>query len=120
MIRSADGWLVGQRPADGRWGGLWELPRVELSPDAEPAAGLRDGLAASLGVGVEVGSRLGRIRHAVSGERIELQAWSATVDDAPQAVGYQTLRWVAEFGGLAMASAQRKLLAAVAPGIAPP
>ena len=111
VIRGEAGWLVAQRPADGRWGGLWELPRVELPPDADPVEGLRDGLRDSLGVEVAPGERLGQIRHAVSGEKIELQAWSATLPGPPRPLRYQAVQWVTGFATLAMASAQRKLLA---------
>lgn len=113
VIRGPGGWLVGRRPAEGRWGGLWELPRVELPVDADPAAGLRDGLAESLGVDCEVLAYQATVRHAVSGERIELQAWTARLLAAPEPRGYDALRWTATFDNLPLSTAQRKLLRAL-------
>jgi A/G-specific adenine glycosylase len=108
-----DAFLLGQRPAEGRWGGLWELPRVELEPEADAIAGLRDGLAASLGVRPTVGARLAALRHAVSGESIELVAYAATLPDAPRPLGYAALRWVSDVEGLALPTPQRRLLARI-------
>lgn len=113
VIAGPDGWLVGRRPLDGRWGGLWELPRVELDPGADPAAGLRNGLAESLGVDVEVLASQAMVRHAVSGERIRLEAWTVRLDGDPEPVGYDALQWTWAFGELPMSTAQRKLLRAL-------
>jgi A/G-specific adenine glycosylase len=103
--------LLAQRPPEGRWGGLWELPRVELEPTADPVAGLAAGVGRALGVTVEVGQRLAERRHAVSGESIRLLAYAVELRGEPRAVGYVALRWVgADLEGLALPEAQRRIL----------
>jgi A/G-specific adenine glycosylase len=113
VIVGEEGLLLAQRPLDGRWGGLWELPRVELLPDADVPTALRDGLAAALGVAVRPGERLAAVRHGVSGERIQLEAWRCELDGVPQPVGYTAVRWVPDPTALTLSSAQRRLLAAL-------
>ncbi|MBI5832094.1 MAG: A/G-specific adenine glycosylase [Armatimonadetes bacterium] len=106
--------LLGRRPAEGRWGGLWELPRVELPPEADAAAGLAAGLAESLGADVTVGAELARLRHAVSGERIVLVGHAATLVGQPRELAYEALLWSSP-AALAMPLWQRRLLALARP-----
>lgn len=102
--------LLGRRPAHGRWGGLWELPRVELEPEADAAAGLASGLGEALGVTVTVGPELARLRHAVSGERILLVGYRADVADEPHGPAYEAYCW-SRPEALPMPQWQRRLLA---------
>ncbi len=108
--------LLARRAEGGRWAGLWELPRVEVDGGEDPAESLRRGLAGSLGLSVQVGAPLAGLRHQVSGERIRLTAYAATVDEAPpQLRGYVEVRWVADWSGLPLGAWQRRLLERVAP-----
>ena len=111
VVRRAGRLLLGQRPAEGRWAGLWELPRVELAPTDDAAEGLRMGLLANLGVTSRVGPALAELHHAVSGERIRLVAHECELTGSPRPLGYVALCWAdGETGHLALATPQRRLL----------
>ncbi|MBI2300781.1 MAG: A/G-specific adenine glycosylase [Armatimonadetes bacterium] len=115
VIRREGALLLAQRPAEGRWGGLWELPRVELAPEYDPAEGLRAGLRAALGIEVAVGAKLAGLRHAVSGESIELRAHVCDiVSGEPAALGYAAVGWSASPEELPLPTPQRHMLAMLA------
>jgi A/G-specific adenine glycosylase len=63
--------LIVQRSDQGRWGGMWELPRRQLGPREvhEDAAA---SLLAELGLTAEIGPELTTIRHGVTRFRITL------------------------------------------------
>ncbi|MCC7492201.1 MAG: A/G-specific adenine glycosylase [Fimbriimonadaceae bacterium] len=114
VFRRGPAWLLAQARPAARWGGLWELPRVELELPADPIAGLTAGLQASLGVAILVGRRLASLPYAISGERIALEGWEADlVTGEPQPLGYQAVCWTADPATLPCSTAQRRLLAAV-------
>lgn len=118
VLRQGPKVLLAQRPADGRWGGLWELPRVECELSADVPEELAAGLQQALGVRVEVGEVLASLKHAVSGEAIELRAYAAElVAGEPSLVGYQVIGWFdLPADGLALSTPQRRLLAKLRAG----
>ncbi len=110
VIRGEAGWLVGRRPPAGRWGGLWELPRVELAPDDEPADGLRVGLAESLGVVAEVlaGRPRCATRSAVNGSNCRLDGAAARRHGRRR---LRALQWTAAFDSMAMSGGAAQVAA---------
>lgn len=123
VVFSRDGRvLLGQRHAEAVWGGLWELPRVTLlegesGTDAARRLG-REVLGA--GATLEAGPALARVKHTVMRERIELSVQRGKLRGEPEPRGHAELRWVepAGFQRLAVASPQKKALAAVARALA--
>lgn len=109
-IRRDGALLLGRRPVAGRWGGLWELPRVELASDADPVAGLTAALPGLVGVSGEVGAELASLRHAVSGERIRLVVHACELVDEPGAGAYEGWCWTAGGEGLALSTPMRTVV----------
>lgn len=61
--------LLSRRPPEGLWGGLWEIPQFE-APQALGPLPLASRLRERFGIEVEVGPRVGRVRHLLSHRRI--------------------------------------------------
>ena len=72
--------LLTQRPADGLWPGLWELPTLEAPP-----TGARKRLAELLrqrfALNVRVGKRLLRLRHLLTHRCVDLHVYHASLPD---------------------------------------
>ncbi len=107
--------LLARRPPRGRWGGLWELPRVELEPGTEVVAALVECCRRAVGLEVTVGERLAALRHAVSGESIELVAYACRATGEPAALGYDAVTWSLGSDGLPAATPQRRMWRALLP-----
>ncbi len=69
--------LIAQRPLHGLWGGLWEFPRVVCSPGEEPRAGAVRAAREVAGLEVEIGARVGKVKHGVTHHRITLYGFAA-------------------------------------------
>ena len=71
VVRRRGEVLLVQRPAEGRWGEMWEFPRVALAGDQthDEAAAI---LMTTLGLDVELGREIVTIRHGVTRFRITL------------------------------------------------
>ncbi len=68
--------LLVQRPADGRWGNMWEFPRVALDEgETHPVAATR--LLESIGLRADLCDRFLTIRHSVTRFRITLNCLRA-------------------------------------------
>lgn len=108
--------LVGKRPSDGRWGGLWEFPRLTLSHGAEPAADIRRSIRTTLGLAVDIGEQIAELQHSVMHYRVTLTCFEACLRARvrPRALP-ATHRWVrlSECVQLPFSAPQRRLLAAV-------
>jgi A/G-specific adenine glycosylase len=72
LVRRASQVLLAQRPAQGRWAGLWELPRGPVETGETPQTAARRLLPALTGVRARVGTELLSIRHGVTRFRITL------------------------------------------------
>lgn len=81
-IRRADGWLIEQRPAKGRWAGMWQFVTVPADEPAEPAA-----LQKLLPVRTTAPRRLGTVVHALTHRRyhFDVFACEASGTDQPDA-----------------------------------
>ncbi|MSP90594.1 MAG: A/G-specific adenine glycosylase [Myxococcales bacterium] len=96
--------LVGQRPAQGRWAGLWEPPGCE-GPDAH------DRLHAWLGAaGCDSPRALGSLVHVLTHRRYEVQGWAAAAGSADLAcLGYVAQRWMPVAAALGITAGLSKL-----------
>jgi A/G-specific adenine glycosylase len=101
--------LLGRREEKGLFGGLWELPCVEV-PDAERAAAALQGV---MGGALRVGERLGTVRRTLTHRDLEL--WLHRVHGAgvpPAMPGYRELRWASPAAAekLGMSTAMQRAL----------
>jgi len=104
--------LVARRAAGGLFGGMWELPSVEVVGVADARRQLRAGLAAR-GFSAAVGPELLRVERALTHRRLVLAAHRCTLR-AALPLG-ESLRFAApaEIARLALPTAFRSLVAAL-------
>jgi A/G-specific adenine glycosylase len=69
--------LIAQRPMHGLWGGLWEFPRVVCASGESPQEGAARAAREVVGVEVEIGMRIGKVKHGVTHHRITLHGFAA-------------------------------------------
>ncbi|HLK55425.1 MAG TPA: A/G-specific adenine glycosylase [Chthonomonadaceae bacterium] len=97
LIRNEAGQvLIVQRPLHGLWGGLWEFPRVVCASAETPQEAAVRAAREIVGLEVELGKRVGKIKHAVTHHRITLYCFSARLrksDAAPQQRDCAAVRW---------------------------
>jgi A/G-specific adenine glycosylase len=114
--------LLGRRPARGLFGGLWELPAVEV-PEGATETAARAALLALLGPGTRVEASLGEVRRALTHRALRLSLFGVTAPPRPRSGDYVEMRWVspAEAQGLGMSAAMEAALrqAALAAKAAP-
>ncbi len=105
--------LLGQRPAGGMLGGLWEFPGGKRQAGEPLTATLVRRFAAETGLAVTPGSVIGQVRHAYSHFRITVSAFACTVAAAPPPPTTLAVRWVtpAEAAALPLGRAAQRLLA---------
>ncbi len=103
--------LWAQRPAEGLFGGLWELPSAELGRGESPT----EGLTRVLGPRLELGELLGRTHRVLTHRELKLELFRARLSGRPRTGEYRALRWVseAELPALAISTAMRAALARV-------
>lgn len=86
--------LIGQRPANGLLGGLWEFPGGKLEPGEDLKSGLIREIEEELGVGVQVGHLVGVYRHAYTHFRVTVHAFECTLSDGePSRLHHEALAW---------------------------
>ncbi len=108
--------LVQQRPTDAMLGGLWEFPGGKAEPGESLPDACRREIREELGVEVEVGEPIARIRHAYSHFRITLHAFRCRiVAGEPVHHAAQPIRRVAveDLADLAFPRANRRLIEAL-------
>lgn len=109
-------YLIVQRPLNGLWGGLWELPRGTIQNGETPAAALRRTLRELLGVKIKVGSLIATFSQAVEHRRITLRCFAcALTDGTPRALGCEGWKWATweEMLREPIATAQRRMVEAL-------
>ncbi|MCS7047269.1 MAG: A/G-specific adenine glycosylase, partial [Gemmataceae bacterium] len=110
-LRRADRVLLVQRPQQGRWGGLWELPRRAIAPNetVEAAACL---LLEELGLRAVLQHEVATIRYGVTRFRVALTCLEARHRGGRFRSGlYRRGRWVrpAELVNFPLSRPQRRL-----------
>jgi A/G-specific adenine glycosylase len=94
-IERAGKLLLCQRPTDGLWGGLWELPRVTLAPDESIGDGAVRAARTIAGVTITAGDVRATLKHGVTTRRITLHAVAGELafGAVPSAVGCTAVAW---------------------------
>jgi 8-oxo-dGTP diphosphatase len=94
VIRRGDDYLVCQRPAHKRHGGLWEFPGGKLLPGESLAAAARRELAEELGVEV---TATGAVRHAAAdpGSAFVIEFLEVTITGTPRPTEHAQIAWMA-------------------------
>lgn len=93
IIRSEDGVLLGQRPPEGLWGGLYEPPMLDSAEDhgvKEIAAGWKK----EFGETLQVTSKGPNLRHVLTHRIIHVHTVEAQCVRPVRLGRYQQLRWV--------------------------
>jgi len=72
-----------RREPRGLLGGLWELPGIEIEPDASPQSALQRQLSKSLGAAA-IGESLATVAHAYSHFRVRVTAFGAEMVGRPE------------------------------------
>jgi A/G-specific adenine glycosylase len=104
--------LLGRREEKGLFGGLWELPSVEVPAELEPAE-VPAVLRAHLKARAQVGEPLGTVKRTLTHRDLELLLFRVEGRTAPKAVpGYRELRWASaeEAQALGMSTAMQHAL----------
>lgn len=120
VARRRGRWLLGRRPARGLFGGLWELPSVELEAPATEAQA-RAALRGLLGTGTRVGGGLGEVQRVLTHRALGLSLFAVEAPARPRKGTYVELRWVTlkAAQALGMSSAMQAALARADAGFAP-
>ncbi len=88
--------LIAQRPRHLHQGGLWEFPGGKLEPGEDAEQALHRELREELGITVQQGRPLIRIRHRYPEHKVLLDVWRVTgYRGEPGGREGQALRWVA-------------------------
>lgn len=92
-------WLVGRRPEEGLFGGLWEFPGVDAKTGIEPAVLLEKRLRAEPGLALQVTRALRPFEHILSHREFTVRGFIFEPPDrAPlkkkKTVFYVEYRWV--------------------------
>jgi len=100
--------LLGQRPAKGLFGGLWELPSAELAAKSTAAAALTK----LFGKKPRTLTRLGKTHRTLTHRELTLEVYRVQLTGAVAAGAYQALEWVphAEVSKRGMSTAMRSAL----------
>ena len=69
--------LIVQRPLHGLWGGLWEFPRVACKSGESPQEGAIRAAKEIVGLEVQIGAKIGKVKHGVTHHRITLYGFEA-------------------------------------------
>jgi A/G-specific adenine glycosylase len=77
VVRRADKVLLVQRPAEGRWGGLWEFPHGPLRGGETHEEAARRVLAEVTGIEARLGPELLTVRHGITRFRVTLVCFEA-------------------------------------------
>lgn len=114
--------LMAQRPPEGIWGGLWELPHCELPAEQNAAAALQEYLKQAFGLNVRLHSCCGLTHtYSVANRRFRLSIWEGFVEQGRlQSRRHQRACWLspAALQPLALPAPHRRLLQKL--GILPP
>lgn len=109
-------WLVVRRPSKGRWGLMWEFPRVEINPGEEIIGAVKRAAFDLAGLRLVDPQKATKIHHAVTRFKVTLELWTAGMADPASKVllsFHLESAWVypKDFALLAAATPQRKLMA---------
>jgi A/G-specific adenine glycosylase len=105
--------LYGKRRATQVWGGLYELPRVQVTGQETPTESLVWAGRDLLGRKAHLlwPEKIASTKHGVMNEKITLEVYAAKINGVVRAKAYDELRWVGigEIDTLALPSPQKKV-----------
>lgn len=78
-IASDDRWLIEQRPATGRWAGLWQFVTCAAGAVHPTAAQVRKLIGLPMGLSISRLSKLGKVRHDLTHRRYEFEVFRCQV-----------------------------------------
>ncbi len=112
VVRRRGRLLLARRPNAGLFGGLWELPAVQLAAEAQKK-GAQAALRALLGPGTRVGASLGTVHRTLTHRDLALCLFQADAPARPRKGEYVELRWVrpAQAARLGVSAAMQAALA---------
>jgi A/G-specific adenine glycosylase len=94
VVRKGPAVLLVQRPAQGRWAGLWEFPHTALK-DAEDHEAAAQRLLAELGIEARLATELTTIRHSVTRFRITMVCFEAAYRSGRfRSAFHQACKWL--------------------------
>jgi len=105
--------LITRRPEDAMLGGLWEFPGGKVEEHESPAEACKRELKKELGIDVEVGPKIGEVKHTYSHFRMTLHAFHCKpVKGTPCTTDGRPMRWVTpnEMHRLAFPRANQKII----------
>ncbi|MBU1670046.1 MAG: (deoxy)nucleoside triphosphate pyrophosphohydrolase [Actinobacteria bacterium] len=87
--------LLAQRPPGGRHPGCWEFPGGKVEPGESPEQCLAREMTEEMGIRVEVGELLARVRHDYADLKLELLAFRCTmIEGEPEDLHCSAHAWV--------------------------
>ncbi len=112
VVRRRGRLLWGRRPAQGLFGGLWELPAAALPANATEDEE-RQALQGLLGPGTRVGAGLGSVHRTLTHRALTLSLFAVRPAGHPRQGAYVELRWAsaAEASTLGVSAAMQAAVA---------
>lgn len=116
VVRKGPAMLLARRAEGGRWAGLWDFPRCELSAaftpgDREPPD-LLEGLKRATGIVARWRSHVATLKHSVTRYRVTLECHEVEyVRGRPRGSDFSDFRWVrpADLAALPLSAPGRRL-----------
>lgn len=112
VIQQDGRFLMTRRLKGTHLAGTWEFPGGKCDPGELLVECLRRELIEELGTRSTIGREIFSVEHAYPERTVRLHFFETTIDDEPQALLGQEMRWVtrAELGTLALPEADRGLV----------
>ena len=115
IVDEQNRWLVVRRPPEGRWGLMWEFPRVEINPGEAIMGAIQRAALGLAGLSLVNLKKATRIQYAVTRFKVNLQLWTAGMAFPQEKVVlsfHSESAWVnpGEFALLAAPTPQRRLM----------
>ncbi|MBX5481443.1 MAG: A/G-specific adenine glycosylase [Myxococcaceae bacterium] len=112
VCRRGETFLFARRAEGGLFGGLWELPSVEVTPGASHAQ-MADALVRALGSSARVGASLGAVKRVLTHRALTLELFEVELARLRAMPSVQEWRWAtaAEADRLGMSTAMAKAFA---------
>jgi A/G-specific adenine glycosylase len=95
-----------------RWAGMWQFPDVELGSDGDPLVSLSAGVERTTGLSIDVGAKMGQLRHHVTRFRIDIDVYGCRARAGrARPIAYGAVSWCApeQLPALPMPAAHRKI-----------
>ena len=97
VIEKSSQVLIKQRPENGLLGGMWEFPGGKIHPEESPTSSVQRQIYQELGVGIDIGEKLGVFKHTYTHFRETRFAFLCKLSNGkiPQLGSNKSMNWVA-------------------------